>query len=222
MKKEMRKYVYGVLMALACAVVMLCGCVEKGVKMPEMEHGDLLFNVVPQNGTELAAAIADVTCDSGQLQISHVAIVCRKGDDVFALEATTKKGVVLTPIDSFMNHADMTPDGKPYVVHARLKDTTGVAKCVERAERYLGKPYDSLYMPDDSAIYCSELVQLSFIDASGSPIFELIPMSFHDDTGKITDFWIEHYKQYNLPVPDGEPGTNPGGILRSEKIMIVE
>lgn len=209
------------ILTLLSTVMLLCACMGGETKMAEMQHGDLLFNVVPPHGSGLASAIADVTCDSSQLQISHVAIVCREGDEVFALEATSKRGVVLTPIDSFMSHADVTPDGKPYVVLARLNDTTGVAKSVERAKRYLGKPYDTLYMPDDSAIYCSELVQLSYLRADGSPIFEQIPMSFHDETGRVTDFWTEHYKRYNLPVPEGEPGTNPGGVLRSDKLSVV-
>ncbi len=210
------------LSALLMTAFWLCSCTSESVKMPEMQNGDLLFNVVPPSGTELATAIADVTCDSDQVQISHVAIVRRRGDDVFALEATTKKGVVLTPIDSFFAHADISADGKPYVILARLNDTTGVAQSVCRAEKHLGKPYDTLYMPDDSAIYCSELVQLAYLDGAGKAIFEQIPMSFHDASGNITDFWIEHYRHYNMEVPEGEPGTNPGGILRSEKLSIVE
>lgn len=217
------KKIFAIISAMLISAAFLCGsCTDKEENMPEMRHGDLLFNVVPQDGKEMASAIAEATCDSDQLPISHVAIVCRKGGEVYALEATMKHGVTLTPIDSFMNNADCTQDGKPYVVLARLNDTTGVAKSVKRAERYIGKPYDDLYMPNDSAIYCSELVLLSYLDANGHSIFAQEPMSFHDSTGKITDFWIEHYKCRNLSVPEGEPGTNPGGILRSMKVSVVK
>ncbi len=208
-------------LAIMSACSMFVSCHEDVVKMPEMQHGDLLFNVVPPRGTEMASAIADVTCDSDEMQISHVAIVCRKGGDVYALEATMKNGVVMTPIDSFIEHADCTADGNPYIILARLNDTIGVAKSVSRAEEYIGKPYDFLYMPDEEEIYCSELVQLSYMDNNGKPVFEQIPMSFHDASGCITDFWKEHYASRNMNVPEGEPGTNPGGILRSPKVKII-
>ena len=86
---------------------------------------------------------------------------------------------------------------------------------------YIGRPYDRLYMPDDSAVYCSELVQLSYTDKDGTSVFPQQPMSFHDKSGKVTEFWKDYYRQFGMDVPEGWPGTNPGGISQSEAIDII-
>lgn len=188
----------------------------------DLRHGDLLFCVVaPKQGSELAEAIVDVTEGKDEMSISHVAMVCRLGESVYALEATGGKGVCLTPIDSFFVQADRSAEGKPLVVQGRLKDVECVEAAVVRALGYMGRPYDDLYLPTDSAIYCSELVQLSYIDKDGRAVFPQEPMSFHDRSGKITPFWIEHYRRRQMEVPEGAPGTNPGGISRSDRIDIV-
>ncbi len=185
-----------------------------------LEEGDLLFNVVG-SGEGLAAAIADVTDGIDRQQITHVAIVHLQQGVLYALEATGKHGVWLTPIDSFINNADHTPDGKPLILVGRLKDRSNIKQSVDKALSYLGYPYDSLYMPDDSAVYCSELVQLSYTYADGTSVFPQQPMSFHDKSGNVTGFWKDYYRKFGMDVPEGWPGTNPGGISKSEAIDIV-
>lgn len=185
-----------------------------------LEEGDLLFNVVG-NEEGLAAAIVDVTDGIDHQQISHVAIVHMQHGTVYALEATGKHGVWLTPIDSFINNADHTPEGKPLILVGRLKDRSNITCSVNKALSYLGRPYDKLYMPDDSAIYCSELVQLSYTYSDGTSVFPQQPMSFHDKSGNVTEFWKDYYRSFGMDVPEGWPGTNPGGISRSEAIDII-
>lgn len=185
-----------------------------------LHEGDLLFNVsLPKGG--ISDAITDVTQGYAKHPISHVAIVCKREGLTFALEASGTHGVWLNPIDSFLVHADHTAEGKPMVIVGRLKERAQVAESVRRALTYLGRRYDTFYMPDDKEIYCSELVQLSYLDAEGKPVFPQQPMSFHDETGQVTAFWTEYYSAHGLSVPEGEPGTNPGGISRSEKIDII-
>lgn len=185
-----------------------------------LEEGDLLFNVVGSN-EGLAAAIVDVTDGIDQQQISHVAIVHLQNGALYVLEATGINGVWLTPIDSFINNADHTPDGKPLILVGRLKDRSNIKLSVDKALSYLGCPYDKLYLPDDSAIYCSELIQLSYTYADGTSVFPLQPMSFHDKSGNITEFWNNYYRKFGMEVPESWPGTNPGGISRSEAIDII-
>ena len=112
----------------------------------ELAEGDLLFCASSQGNR-----ITEVTEGFGGMQIDHVAIVHRKAGRVYALEAI-HRGVCLTPIDSLLLRRDA-------VIGARLRDTTGVAQSVQRALTFLGRPYDFNFMPDDSAFYCSELVQ---------------------------------------------------------------
>lgn len=171
-------------------------------------EGDLLFCAQTKDNN-----ITDVTQGVSGLKIDHVAIFHRVGKRAYALEAI-HKGVCLTPIDSFMARRER-------VLAARLKDTVGVAQSVDRALKFLGKPYDFNFMPDDSAFYCSELVQKSYRYKNGELVFKPIPMSFHDKTGKITKYWTDYYARQGLPVPEGEPGSNPGDLSRSEAIKII-
>ena len=186
-----------------------------------LQHGDLLFCVASPARDGIAQAIVSVTEGIDLQRVSHVAIVCKESSGTYALEASDKHGVWLHPIQSFFEHCDHTPTGNPMVLLGRLKDTSNVAASVERAKTYLGRPYDHQYMPSDSAIYCSELIHYSYFDAEGKELFPQIPMSFHDKNGNITTFWKDYYRQWNMSVPEGWPGTNPGGISQSEKIEII-
>ncbi len=185
-----------------------------------LEQGDLLFNV-EADAKGIAAAIVNVTEGIDLQNISHVAIVYKHDNQTYALEASGKHGVWLNPVDSFFTNARHTQEGKPLILVGRLKDRSNIKESINNALTYIGRPYDKFYMPDDTEIYCSELVQLSFVNPDGSHIFPQIPMSFHDKSGKVTDFWTEYYKKYGMEVPEGKPGTNPGGISRSDAIEII-
>ncbi len=172
-------------------------------------EGDLLFCVSPDGN-----AITDVTAGIDGRRIDHVAILHHEKDATFALEAV-HRGVVLTPMDSFLLHRDSL------VLVGRLRDTVGVVASVQRALAFLGRPYDFFFMPDDSAFYCSELVQKCYRDAAGELVFPPIPMSFHDKTGKVTPYWKEYYARHGMEVPEGWPGSNPGQLSRSDKVCIL-
>ncbi len=172
-------------------------------------EGDLLFCVSPDGN-----AITDVTAGIDGRRIDHVAIVHHEKNATFALEAV-HRGVVLTPMDSFLLHRDSL------VLVGRLRDTVGVVASVQRALAFLGRPYDFFFMPDDSAFYCSELVQKCYRDAAGELVFPPIPMSFHDKTGKVTPYWKEYYARHGMEVPEGWPGSNPGQLSRSDKVCIL-
>ena len=47
-------------------------------------------------------------------------------------------------------------------------------------------------------------------------------MSFRDSAGNIPAFWLEYYSQQGLPVPEGEPGSNPASLLNDDRMLIVE
>lgn len=198
------------------------GSEDELLDLSALQNGDLLFNVASPSRDGLAQAIVTVTEGIDLQRVSHVAIVCKESDGrIYALEASGKHGVWLNPIDSFFVHSDHTSAGHPMVLLGRLKDTSPAAAAVEKAKTFLGRPYDEQYLPSDSAIYCSELVHFSYFDAEGNPLFPQQPMSFHDKSGCITQFWKDYYQQWNMSVPEGWPGTNPGGISRSEKIEII-
>ena len=164
-----------------------------------LHTGDLLFHVASQGN-----AITDVTPG----MIDHVAIVMSHDSVIEAVG----KGVKTTPIDSLRQQ-----DG--YYLMARVKGADS-KQSLRNALQYLGRPYDRLYLPDNDAIYCSELVQLSFVDKHGKRLFSPIPMSFHDATGRITDYWRQFYAKHQLEVPEGEPGTNPGELSQRTNVKL--
>lgn len=203
----MKKTLFLWLTLLLSAVCVSAQRLER-IALGSLCEGDLLF-CAQEKGNN----ITDVTQGVGGMKIDHVAIFHRQGGRTFALEAI-HSGVGLTPTDSFMARREV-------VLAARLRDTLGVARSVERALRFIGRPYDFNFMPDDSAFYCSELVQKCYRDSRGELVFKPIPMSFHDKSGRITPYWHDYYARQGLQVPEGEPGSNPGDLSRSAAICIL-
>ena len=176
-----------------------------------LHEGDLLFCC-----TDEPNAITDVTQGANGMSIDHVAIVHRIGGDegpLFVIEAK-KPAVCLTPIDAFCRE-------NPHVLVGRVEVDVDFRKSIRRCLMQVGKPYDDLYLPGDSAIYCSELVQLNYVNSQGDLVFEPVPMSFHDATGQVTDYWLEIYAERGLTVPEGASGTNPGELSRRPQVSIV-
>lgn len=176
-------------------------------------EGDLLF----ATSTTTGRAITDVTVhDTTAPPIYHVAIATWINDNLYALEAIDE-GVVLTPFNKFVERTL----NKGTMIVGRLHDRSGVEQSVSNAMEHLGKPYDDLYMIDTQEIYCSELVQLSYVNGKGQRLFPLINMSFHDTQGHILDYWREHYAKHGMAVPEGALGTNPAQIASDPAVTII-
>ena len=160
---------------------------------------DLLFHVPHE-----ANNITDVTSGSDRISTDHVAIFLRIEGEPLVIDATGR-GVSVRRADS------LTACGEKYV-YVRVRGTDR-ERTIRNALKFLGRPYDYKFFADDSEIYCSELVQKSFVGEDGQLMFRTIPMSFHDADGKITEYWKEYYRsRWNVPVPEGEEGTNPADI----------
>lgn len=177
-----------------------------------LHEGDLLFC-----SSDTANAITAVTSGVDGLPIDHVAVVHRIGGDqgpLFVIEAV-KPCVRLTPINDFLEENALVIVGRVGV--ADLDVHLSVRHCLAM----VGKPYDDLYLPGDSAVYCSELVQMNYVTTANKQIFSTIPMSFHDESGQITDYWTDFYARHGMAVPEGEPGTNPGELSRRPQVSIL-
>jgi hypothetical protein len=76
---------------------------------------------------------------------------------------------------------------------------------------------------NNGAYYCSELLYDAFLDANGGrPVFELQAMTFRDPaTGETSAVWAAYFAKRREPVPEGEPGLNPGGMSTSPVLTIV-
>ena len=176
-------------------------------------EGDLLFAYSNTTGRAISEATVH---DTTALPIYHVAIATWSGGKLYALEAIDE-GVTLTPYDKFSERT-MSKGG---MLIGRLRDRSGINQSVSNAMEHIGKPYDYLYMIDTQEIYCSELVQLSYVNGKGQRLFPLINMSFHGNDGHILDFWREHYSKYNMAVPEGALGTNPAQIAGNPSLQIL-
>lgn len=195
-------------------LILLMACALGVNAQQQVLEGDLLFAYSSTTGR----AISDATVhDSTALPIYHVAIATWIGDRLYALEAIDE-GVVLTPYDKFQERTK----NKGGMLIGRLHDRSGVDQSVSNAMEHLGKPYDDLYMIDTQEIYCSELVQLSYVNGKGQRLFPLINMSFHDAQGRILDYWREHYAKRGMAVPEGALGTNPAQIANDPAVEIIK
>jgi len=195
-------------------LILLLACALSVDAQQQVLEGDLLFAYSSTSGK----AISDATVhDSTALPIYHVAIATWVDGKPYALEAIDE-GVVLTPYDKFCERT-MSKGG---MLLGRLKDRSGVDQSVSNAMEHLGKPYDDLYMIDTQEIYCSELVQLSYVNGKGQRLFPLINMSFHDAQGRILDYWREHYAKHGMAVPEGALGTNPAQIANDPAVEIIK
>ena len=180
------------------------------------KDGDLLFQT--GKGSEFENAITLSTAKIEDFSFSHVGVLSFENDSVFVLEASSESGVSKIFINDFMKKSSVTVVG-------RLKPQYGyvIPEAIKNIKLLVGKPYDFVYLKDNDAYYCSELIQVTFKLNDGTSIFETIPMTFKNkNTGEILEFWTEHYKRHNEKIPEGKPGTNPVQLSKSDKIELVK
>lgn len=186
------------------------------VTAAELQSCDLLF-VVNHQGN----AITLSTTRSGSLPIDHVAIVLREGDSLWVYEAAPGKGVSHTTLSHFASDYLLAPAHQYAIAMGRVTPSIVDTTATKMRFTQITAPYDSLYLPDDSAYYCSELVQKTFVNHQGSLIFPTIPMSFHNEAGEILPYWKRFYAQHGMAVPEGAPGTNPNQIAHDPQVRLI-
>ncbi|MDE7305689.1 MAG: hypothetical protein K2N04_07250 [Alistipes sp.] len=180
--------------------------------------GDLLFQAGQESA--MGSAIMAATGKGETLKFTHVgiAVIGDRADSV--LEATSNGGVRMTALQDFLNKSAYA-NGRPLVVAKRLKDTAGIAASVRRARTFLGQPYDYSFWPDNSRMYCSELVWESYLTPAGDRIFPARPMNFRATDGSMPAFWIELFEKLGEEIPEGVPGTNPNDMARDSMLTEV-
>ena len=186
------------------------------------QEGDLVFQ--DSDCGPFCVAIEKVTFGYKGARLSHVGIITKMDNQTFVLEAIGK-GVVLTPIDEFLNRS-LDEDGNPKVLVGRVnKEFEGlIPDAITHMKTKLGRPYDDVFDINNNAFYCSELLYEGFKAANNKEdFFKLFPMTFKDpDTNELFDIWVDYFKDLDIVIPEGEPGLNPGGISRSSYISIVK
>ncbi|MCL6257959.1 hypothetical protein M3O96_02585 [Aquiflexum sp. TKW24L] len=200
-------------------MMLVFSCIQKEFQWLE---GDILF----QDGDcgDFCEAIRKVTEGYQGIEFSHNGLMMKENGDWFVLEAIGK-GVSKTPLQEFLNrHLD--ENGKPKVMVGRLKPEFQhlIPTAIMEAQKYLGKPYDSAFDFDNDAFYCSELIHFAFKAANGgSDLFQPKPMTYNDpDTGELFPIWEAYFLELGIPVPEGKPGLNPGGMSLEPVLEMME
>ena len=176
------------------------------------QAGDLLFQSLD---SEFGGAIEAVTESAGRYSFSHVGMLAP--DSAGGLQVVEAIGcdVRLTPLDSFLRRSAVTVAARVKADYRRLTPAA-----IAFAVRQIGTPYDEAYLYDNGRYYCSELIYDAFLYANdGRPFFTLEPMTFKaPGVDSFPTVWVRHYEALGMPIPEGQPGCNPGGLSRSDKL----
>jgi len=190
-------------------------------KQVELQAGDLLFQNLDCG--DLCEAIETVTEGVDGKDFSHCAMVIEHEGELKVIEAIGS-GVQITSIEDFYVRSGDSLETRNITV-GRMKDAS--QDLIEGASNFalskLGEPYDQVYLLDNGAWYCSELIYESFKAANqGKEVFQLAPMTFKNpQTEEYFPAWLEYYQELGVPIPEGEAGLNPGSISRSNHLKIL-
>jgi hypothetical protein len=187
-----------------------------------LKEGDLLFQDIDCG--PMCDAIEAVTEGVNQANFSHIALVVKQSDHLFALEAISA-GVVLTPINDFLNRS-LDSNNNPKVAVGRLKSpyTKLINSAINTSLELVGAKYDNEFLLNNKKYYCSELIYEVFKKANNNEaLFKLQAMTFKQPhTSHFYPVWETYYSNIGIPIPEGKPGLNPGGISSSPYIKIVK
>lgn len=183
-----------------------------------MNTGDLIFSYIGSGGNP----ISSVTEGYRGARVNHVGIIIKNTFGTYVLEAFPPE-VRMTHLDVFTRRS-RDQNEKPRLMIASLKNAhlDLITPAIQYGLTQRDIPYDQLYLTGEGALYCSELIVDMFKHANdGSEFFSEEPMSFlNNQTGEIHDDWVAYYAYFGTEVPQGQTGSNPGGISLDSKIEV--
>lgn len=210
----------GHLRAVMIRIFSLLAAALASGSLAAQQPGDFLFQDLDCG--PLCDAIESVTPALDGVHFSHVGLVERRGDSLVVVEAISRGGVVRTPLADFVGRA-VDSSGRPSFVAMRL--TPKLAPLLPAAlafcDSVMGTPYDAVYLLDNGAYYCSELLYDAFRHANGGrEVFALHPMTFRRPGSEAFDpAWVEYYAALGVDIPEGLPGCNPGGLATGGRLV---
>ena len=168
----------------------------------DLRPGDLLFFA---DSKGMGRAIKESTG-----HYTHVAIVeSTTRDTVWVIDATPEEGVARQPL---LYRRGFLPDA--YRLNEDIWNVE-IDSVLNRARSFIGQPYDHAFLPDNSALYCSELVYECYLATDGHHLFEAKPMNWRNAKGRLPRYWKKHFRKLKMRVPEGVLGTNPTDLSRS-------
>ena len=182
----------------------------------KLQTGDLIFQDLDCG--PLCDAIEAVTRGFDDHKFSHIGLVYLRNDTTYIIEAMGS-GVRLVTLTDFKKRSVH----KLYIGRLRLQYQKLVPQAISYSLASVGIVYDDAFLYNNNKYYCSELIYDAFKKAnSNKPFFRLQPMTFKQPgTKAYFPVWVDYYAKLKIPIPEGKPGINPGGISRSAKIVIL-
>lgn len=184
------------------------------LSISQLKSGDLIFQNLDCGG--LCDAIEAVTPAFNNEHFSHVGIIYRnEKDELWVIEAIGKS-VCLTPIQKVLKRST----NPCYIGRLKPSDNNMTTKIITFALQQKGLPYDDGFVYGNGKYYCSELVYDAFKAANQQhPFFQMRPMTYKKPGSDETfPAWQQYFSKLQLPIPEGQPGCNPGSIASSGKL----
>ncbi len=213
----MKKY----LLIISCCFLFLILQVSYANQY-HMQSGDILFQDLDCG--ILCNAIDTVTRGYDNTEINHVAMIIKATNDpktTLIIEANNQ--VAIISLQDFLARS-LDENSKPRVMVARLKKQYQylIPMAIINMQTWLGKPYNKSFTENNNfnSFYCSQLLYDAFLLANKYPFFNLHNMNFKKN-GKFVVAWQEYFNKLKIKIPQGELGSNPGMMSRSNKLEII-
>lgn len=188
---------------------------QKMVSIENLKQGDFVF--FGKSSSHLSTAIHEVTQTNMGTEYSHVGLLEFQNDTLYLLHAGGENGCEKIPFEKYLNKKNRNPIVDVY----RVQDGYFVdwQAVMQRAEKWLGLPYNHSYILNDTSLYCSDFVYRVIQDTA---IFQLNPMTFKSPNQETYHpLWVSYYERLGVDIPEGLPGCNPNGMATSSKIIWV-
>ena len=171
----------------------------------QLQTGDLIFVGVTDTD-DFSQRIAASTHRETAVDYTHIGLVEKTTATLFVLHASPETGSTREPLARFLNRQTGVAD----VYRPTISNAPWPA-ILQNAKAMLGQPYNWSFIKSRPGYYCSEYIMNAFQPAQ---IFTEAPMTFGPNNS-ILPGWLDYYADLGLPVPNGEPGTNPNGLANS-------
>ncbi len=192
----------------------------------QLETGDILFVGLPMSYSLAPDAQNEPanpeTCAGDSLNLIHVAIIEVEKDTTWVIDATLKRQVARYPLDTFLSDFTLADGSYPLFIVKRLKDNRNAQQYINNAKKYIGKPYDTDFLPQNEAYFCSELVRNSYVPEAGEYLFKEYPMNFQKVNGTFPLYWQQLFQYIHKEIPQGKIGTTPAQMSQESCLQTID
>ncbi|KRX72332.1 hypothetical protein T06_3625 [Trichinella sp. T6] len=190
--------------------------------------GDLLFWSSPtkfNNSNSTDESFLDAVIASGNAEevVFHVSIIQNNST---VIHVSQKQGVTS---DAIFNYCEQyLKNGRQLQLTTMTitgQNATTKMAAVEWAVSKIGLPYNDIFNENctnskgQEAYYCCQFVRKAYENVLGYSIFEIQPLNFNDTTGKINPYWVDYFKQRDMPVPVDQYGSHPARLITSPNLQ---